>query len=145
MHSWSILSVLVNMFCYRFFRWFIARGSKQPDSKKYFAVSQVSSGSFYNYFGSNDELAHALIDFEWSKLKAAILVPVLDASGDPITRLFWMSDEPNCAGCLLGNLIVELVEHDALFLRTFCSSFYGIATRDRFSTLTLFLRKPNNL
>ena len=28
--------------------------------------SGASSGSFYNYFHSKDELGHALIDFEWN-------------------------------------------------------------------------------
>ncbi|OKH27375.1 TetR/AcrR family transcriptional regulator [Chroogloeocystis siderophila] len=99
------------------------QGVQSTGLKELFAASQVSSGSFYNYFESKDELAHAIIDFKWSELKAAILIPARNASGDPIANLFWMIDrleekhlsDPNCAGCLLGNLIVDLVEHDTSF------------------------------
>lgn len=99
------------------------QGVQSTGLKELFAVSQVSSGSFYNYFESKDELAHALIDFKWNELKAAILIPAMNASGDPIAKLFWMIDrleekhlaDPSCAGCLLGNLIVDLVEHDTAF------------------------------
>jgi len=99
------------------------QGIQSTGLKELFAVSQVSSGSFYNYFESKDELAHALIDFKWNELKAAILIPAMNASEDPIANLFWMIDrleekhltDPNCAGCLLGNLIVDLVAHDSSF------------------------------
>jgi TetR/AcrR family transcriptional repressor of nem operon len=99
------------------------QGIQSTGLKELFAVSQVSSGSFYNYFESKDELAHALIDFKWNELKAAILIPAINASDDPIANLFWMIDrleekhlnDPNCAGCLLGNLIVDLVAHDSSF------------------------------
>ncbi|PPS45316.1 TetR/AcrR family transcriptional regulator [Chroococcidiopsis sp. TS-821] len=99
------------------------QGVQSTGLKELFAVSQVSSGSFYNYFESKDELAHALIDFKWNELKAAILVPAMNASGNPIANLFWTIDrleekhlsDPNCAGCLLGNLIVDLVERDTSF------------------------------
>ena len=88
-----------------------------------FKVSGASSGSFYNYFQSKHELGHALIDFEWSQLQAKVLEPAKSQSNDPIKQLFWMLDrleekqlkEPKCGGCLLGNLIVDLVEQDVSF------------------------------
>lgn len=99
------------------------QGFQATGLKELFAASQTSSGSFYNYFQSKDELAHALIDFEWNKLKAAAIEPAVNVSDDPIAQIFWMIDqleakhlaEPNCAGCLLGNLIVDLVERDPSF------------------------------
>ncbi|MBT9317862.1 TetR/AcrR family transcriptional regulator [Leptothoe spongobia] len=90
---------------------------------KLFKVSGASSGSFYNYFQSKHELGHALIDFEWSQLQANVLEPAVSQSDDPIEQIFWILDrleakqlkEPKCGGCLLGNLIVDLVEQDDSF------------------------------
>ena len=99
------------------------QGFQATGLKELFAASQTSSGSFYNYFQSKDELAHALIEFEWEQLKATIISPAVKASDDAIAQVFWIIDqleakhlaEPDCAGCLLGNLIVDLVERDPSF------------------------------
>ncbi|NEQ46192.1 MAG: TetR/AcrR family transcriptional regulator [Leptolyngbya sp. SIOISBB] len=88
-----------------------------------FALSGASSGSFYNYFESKQALGHALIDFEWQKLEKNVLEPATQQSESGIEQLFWMLDtletkqhqEPWCGGCLLGNLIVDLVEQDDSF------------------------------
>jgi len=98
------------------------QGFQSTGLKELFTVSSTSSGSFYNYFASKDELGHALIDYKWSQLKAVVIEPA-KACADPIEGLFRMMhrleakhlEEPNCAGCFLGNLIVDLVEHDASF------------------------------
>ncbi|TVP64970.1 MAG: TetR/AcrR family transcriptional regulator [Leptolyngbya sp. LCM1.Bin17] len=90
---------------------------------KLFHLSGASSGSFYNYFSSKQELGHALIDFEWEKLKTNVLEPSQERYESPIDQLFWILDvleqkqhkEPFCGGCLLGNLIVDLVEQDPSF------------------------------
>ncbi|MFH7245776.1 MAG: TetR/AcrR family transcriptional regulator [Spirulina sp.] len=90
---------------------------------KLFDLSGASSGSFYNYFSSKQELGHALIDFEWEKLKTNILEPSQQQSDSPIEQLLWIIDflekkqhkEPFCGGCLLGNLIVDLAEQDPSF------------------------------
>ncbi|MEM1256515.1 MAG: TetR family transcriptional regulator C-terminal domain-containing protein [Cyanobacteria bacterium P01_H01_bin.21] len=90
---------------------------------KLFEVSGASSGSFYNYFHSKHELGHALIDFEWSQLQANVLEPAVSHSEEPVQQIFWILDrleekqlkEPKCGGCLLGNLIVDLVEQDSSF------------------------------
>lgn len=88
-----------------------------------FKLSGASSGSFYNYFRSKHELGHALIDFEWSLLQSNVLEPAIAQSNNPIEQLFWILDRleekqlksPKCGGCLLGNLIVDLVEQDPSF------------------------------
>jgi TetR/AcrR family transcriptional repressor of nem operon len=96
------------------------QGFHSTGLKQLLSSSGVSSGSFYNYFASKDELAHALIDFKWGKLKSLLFgLP----QGNAIAQLFQMIDqleaihqaENPCAGCFLGNLIVELVEHDPAF------------------------------
>lgn len=88
-----------------------------------FTLSGASSGSFYNYFESKQALGHALIDFEWQKLEKYVLEPAMTQPGSAIEQLFWMLDTleakqhqaPFCGGCLLGNLIVDLVEQDDSF------------------------------
>lgn len=88
-----------------------------------FKVSGASSGSFYNYFRSKHELGHALIDYEWAQLQRAVLEPALKQEEDPVEQVFWILarleakqlSDPNCGGCLLGNLVVDLVEQDPSF------------------------------
>lgn len=88
-----------------------------------FKISGASSGSFYNYFRSKHDLGHALIDFEWAQLQANVLEPAVAQFEDPIDQIFWILDKleakqlknPKCGGCLLGNLVVDLVEQDPSF------------------------------
>ena len=99
------------------------RGLTATGLSKLFEVSGASSGSFYNYFRSKHELGHALIDFEWSQLQANVLEPAASQERDAIEQIFWILDrleekqlkEPKCGGCLLGILIVDLVEQDTSF------------------------------
>lgn len=88
-----------------------------------FTLSGASSGSFYNYFESKQALGHALIDFEWDKLEKNVLEPAAVQAASPIDQIVWILDtleakqtqQPFCGGCLLGNLIVDLVEQDDSF------------------------------
>jgi len=88
-----------------------------------FSLSGASSGSFYNYFESKQALGHALIDFEWAKLQQNVLAPAAAQHASPIDQILGILDmleakqtrEPFCGGCLLGNLIVDLVEQDDSF------------------------------
>lgn len=86
-------------------------------------LSGASSGSFYNYFASKDDLGHALIEFDWQRLKTHLIDPASAQSDDPISQIFWMIDaleakhlsSPDCYGCFLGNLVVDLAEYDPTF------------------------------
>jgi TetR/AcrR family transcriptional regulator, transcriptional repressor for nem operon len=86
-------------------------------------LSGASSGSFYNYFASKDELGHALIDFDWQRLKTHLIDPASAQYDDPIAQVFWMIDAletkhlgtEDCFGCFLGNLVVDLAEYDPAF------------------------------
>ncbi|MEO0457451.1 MAG: TetR family transcriptional regulator C-terminal domain-containing protein [Cyanobacteria bacterium P01_A01_bin.114] len=99
------------------------RGLTSTGLSELFKVSGASSGSFYNYFRSKQDLGHALIDFEWSQLQANVLEPAAAQGMDSIEQLLWILDrleekqlkEPKCGGCLLGNLVVDLVEQDPSF------------------------------
>ncbi|OIP69116.1 MAG: TetR family transcriptional regulator [Oscillatoriales cyanobacterium CG2_30_44_21] len=99
------------------------QGLQSTGLKELFVASEASSGSFYNYFKSKDEFAHALIDFQWQQIRDNIYLSVSQVSDDPIEKLFLTLEkiekkhleEINCAGCLLGNLIVDLAEYDQTF------------------------------
>lgn len=88
-----------------------------------FRISGASSGSFYNYFSSKQDLGHALIDFEWSQLKSNILDPAKQQRNSASARILWIIDRleakqiesPECSGCILGNFIVDLSEQDPSF------------------------------
>ncbi|MCE2974998.1 MAG: TetR/AcrR family transcriptional regulator [Pseudanabaena sp.] len=99
------------------------RGLQSTGLKDLFAATHASSGSFYNYFQSKDEFAHALIDYQWQQIRENAFLAATSITEDPIQRLFWVIDkieakhlsEINCAGCLLGNLIVDLTAYNETF------------------------------
>ena len=99
------------------------RGLQSTGLKDLFAATQASSGSFYNYFQSKDEFAHALIDLQWQQIRENAFLSAAQVTNDPIQRLHLTIDkieskhltEINCAGCLLGNLIVDLAEYNETF------------------------------
>jgi TetR/AcrR family transcriptional regulator, transcriptional repressor for nem operon len=99
------------------------QGFQSTGLKELLATSETSSGSFYNYFQSKDELAYALIELKWQQLKTTILDPMVTIGDNPIAGVFWLIDqleakhlaEPECVGCFLGNLIVDLAKSDPEF------------------------------
>jgi TetR/AcrR family transcriptional repressor of nem operon len=99
------------------------KGFRATGLKELFAVSQSSAGSFYNYFGSKDELGHALIDYKWHKIRNEVILPAIASTEGALNQLEAVITaieqqhltEPNCAGCLLGNLIVDLAGTDPAF------------------------------
>ncbi|MCS7225959.1 MAG: TetR/AcrR family transcriptional regulator [Gloeomargarita sp. SKYB31] len=116
------------------------QGFRATGLKELLAASQASAGSVYNYFGSKDELGHALIDYQWKNIRDKVILPAIAAHNEPIEQLFAVLDaiekqhltEPNCAGCLLGNLIVDLAGADDAFrehLMAVFDEWQGIFTR----------------
>lgn len=104
------------------------QGFRSTGLKELFIASQTSSGSFYNYFHSKDELAHALIDYKWTKINANLQTLCIEEIDNivgktAIAKMFELidlmeashSEEIECSGCFLGNLIVDLVVHDSSF------------------------------
>jgi len=99
------------------------QGLMNTSLSELFSASGASSGSFYNYFRSKHDLGHALIDLEWELLSSEVLGPAVQSSSDPIDQVLEMINrleaknlaQPNCGGCLLGNLVVDLVEQDPSF------------------------------
>ncbi len=100
-----------------------AKGLTSTGLNELFRISGASSGSFYNYFNSKQDLGHALIDFEWLQLKSNIIDTAGRKADNSIERVLWIIDRleakqlesPQCDGCILGNFIVDLAEQDPSF------------------------------
>lgn len=98
------------------------QGFHSTSLKELLNASGASSGSFYNYFKSKDKLASELIEYKWHQIKTGVIEPAKSLP-DAIDGLFQLIHrlaeihlaEPECGGCFLGNLIVELVEYDPSF------------------------------
>ena len=99
------------------------KGLTATGLKELLEISGSSSGSFYNYFRSKKELGHALIDYEWLELKSNILDFANQQTDNPIDSILLIIDlleakqleSAECAGCILGNFIVDLAEQDISF------------------------------
>jgi TetR/AcrR family transcriptional repressor of nem operon len=99
------------------------QGLQSTGLKELLTITQSSSGSFYNYFQSKDDFAHALIDFQWQQIRDSAFQYSQETTDNPIQQIFLVIDkieakhraEIRCAGCLLGNLIVDLAEYDDTF------------------------------
>ncbi len=99
------------------------QGLRATGLSELFKISGASSESFYNCFHSKHELGHALIDYEWTQLQQTVLESAVEQGENPAEQVFWILDrletkqldDPLCGGCLLGNLVVDLVEQDPSF------------------------------
>jgi TetR/AcrR family transcriptional regulator, transcriptional repressor for nem operon len=86
------------------------------------AAAGIPKGSFYNYFGSKEEFAVAILDHYWSVIQSHYLGVLDNDRMDPITRvkkhfsdLIGYHERQNFAfGCLIGNIAVELSAQSAL-------------------------------
>jgi len=67
------------------------QGFQSTGLKELFSVSGTSSGSFYNYFQSKDELAHALIDYKWQQIKTNIIEPVAECTNQIVAAVSWVT------------------------------------------------------
>jgi TetR/AcrR family transcriptional repressor of nem operon len=88
----------------------------------------VPKGSFYYFFNSKDTLTLAVVDREW-ELQHAAWTQVLGTDDSPLNRLRQLCEltadtlragQHSCgvvAGCLFGNLALELTNHPGVALR----------------------------
>ncbi|EGA91264.1 hypothetical protein GPDM_00305 [Planococcus donghaensis MPA1U2] len=93
--------------------------------------SGIGKGQFYHYFTSKQDLADAVVEYLIGTMKHDIFEEVLDQPTAPKLRLNQMLDKL-CAmqfenqaqsGCALGNLAIEISEHEPV-LRDKISSFF---------------------
>ena len=86
-------------------------------------AAQIGKGQFYHYFSSKYELGLAVVEDllqDWSQL---LIIDILQSSKEPIARLNEMLDSTlqyhsemaEKQGCPIGNLAIEMSEHDETF------------------------------
>jgi TetR/AcrR family transcriptional repressor of nem operon len=85
--------------------------------------SSIGKGQFYHYFSSKRDLGEAVIDHLISNMEKCLFEKILDQTIPPKAKLDQMLDrictmqlEHECKrGCPIGNLAIEISEHDSLF------------------------------
>lgn len=86
-------------------------------------AAQVGKGQFYHYFSSKHELGVAVLDYFFSTWDRFLLENIMSSPADANSKfndmLEWIikrhkSNQAKC-GCMLGNLAIEMSEHDEVF------------------------------
>ena len=86
-------------------------------------AAQIGKGQFYHYFSSKYELGLAVVEdllHDWNQL---LILDILESSKKPVARLNEMLDTTleyhseisEKQGCPIGNLAIEMSEHDEAF------------------------------
>jgi TetR/AcrR family transcriptional repressor of nem operon len=115
------------------------RGYSQIGVAEICTSAGVPKGSFYYFFESKDALALAVIDMQWEE-QHATWSRILTGDGPPLDRLRRVCEvtvsglhtaQQRCgtiAGCLFGNLALELSTHQSGAIRDRLQEIFGIQT-----------------
>jgi TetR/AcrR family transcriptional repressor of nem operon len=115
------------------------RGYSQIGVAEICTSAGVPKGSFYYFFDSKDTLALAVIDMQW-EAQHATWSQVLDGDEPPLDRLRRVCEttvaglhtaQQRCgtiAGCLFGNLALELSTHQSGAIRDRLQEIFEIQT-----------------
>jgi len=86
-------------------------------------AAQIGKGQFYHYFSSKHELGLAVVDYVFEGWNQRLLENILGSDKSPESKfnemLEWVvqqqqRNQAKC-GCVFGNLVVEMSEHDEEF------------------------------
>ncbi|WP_044022212.1 TetR/AcrR family transcriptional regulator [Bacillus sp. SG-1] len=102
---------------------FHSKGYENTKLSEILAETGIGKGQFYHYFKSKRELGEAVIDHLIAEMTEELFVGILDQSLPPKVKLQKMLDtvltlqmeHEGKRGCPIGNLAIELSEHDPLF------------------------------
>jgi TetR/AcrR family transcriptional repressor of nem operon len=83
----------------------------------------VNPGSLYHFFESKDDLLLGVLEFGLGYLGPAVMEPAEARAADPVDRVFAllqgyrdrMEREHCCMGCPIGNLALEISDHNAAY------------------------------
>jgi TetR/AcrR family transcriptional repressor of nem operon len=108
-----------------------SRGYENTKLSDILNEANIGKGQFYHYFASKRDLANSVIDYLISDMNHHLFEKVLDEDMPPKVKLNQMLDEichmqaetEGKRGCPIGNLAIEISEHDPLF-REKISSFF---------------------
>jgi TetR/AcrR family transcriptional repressor of nem operon len=108
-----------------------SRGYENTKLSDILSEAGIGKGQFYHYFTSKRDLANSVIDYLISDMNRHIFEKILDKDMPPKVKLNQMLDEicymqaetEGKRGCPIGNLAIEISEHDPMF-REKISSFF---------------------
>ncbi|MCY8939686.1 TetR/AcrR family transcriptional regulator [Peribacillus frigoritolerans] len=86
-------------------------------------AAKIGKGQFYHYFSSKHDLGLAVVEDLVKECDQEIFLEIFQSEFDPITKLNKMlkrtlvfhTDEEGKSGCPVGNLAIEMSEHDETF------------------------------
>jgi TetR/AcrR family transcriptional repressor of nem operon len=107
-----------------------SRGYENTKLSDILSEADIGKGQFYHYFTSKRDLANSVIDYLISDMNHHLFEKILDIEMPPKAKLNQMLDEicnmqaetEGKRGCPIGNLAIEISEHDPMF-REKISSF----------------------
>lgn len=86
-------------------------------------AASIGKGQFYHYFSSKHDLGLAVVEDLVKEWDQEVFLEIFQSKFDPITKLNkmleklleWHADEEGKSGCPVGNLAIEMSEHDEAF------------------------------
>lgn len=114
-------------------RLFLEQGYAGTGIAQILAESGARSGSLYHFFPTKAALLLAVLEEYRSMLRPAVVDPVFQQMTDPIDRIFGILDGYRAMleqtsfthGCPIGNLALELGEHDPAARALIAANFTG--------------------
>ncbi|WP_421379693.1 TetR/AcrR family transcriptional regulator [Bacillus salacetis] len=102
---------------------FHSKGYENTKLAEILSETGIGKGQFYHYFKSKRDLGEAVIDHLISEMKEELFDGILDQVLPPKVKIQKMLDKilvlqlehEGKRGCPIGNLAIELSEHDPLF------------------------------
>ncbi|MCA1032708.1 TetR/AcrR family transcriptional regulator [Bacillus timonensis] len=102
---------------------FHTKGYENTKLSDILAETGIGKGQFYHYFKSKRDLGQAVIDHVISEMEECLFINILDQPEPPKMKIKKMLEKiltlqlehEGKRGCPIGNLAIELSEHDPIF------------------------------
>jgi len=113
------------------------RGFNNTSVDEILKESGVGKGNFYYYFKSKDALGFAILDRSLNHFTTELIEKSFDSKRDPWHQisdfLNFLVDrarqQEGSAGCILGNLAIEMSDIHEQFRQRLDEAFYGLRSR----------------
>jgi len=113
------------------------RGFNNTSVDEILRESGVGKGNFYYYFKSKDALGFAILDRSLNHFTTEVIEKSFDSKKDPWHQISDFLDflvdrarqQEGTAGCILGNLAIEMSNIHEQFRQRLDKAFYGLRSR----------------
>ncbi|MFP3887823.1 TetR/AcrR family transcriptional regulator [Priestia filamentosa] len=98
-----------------------SKGYQATSINDILSAANIGKGQFYHYFSSKYDLGLAVVEDLVKEWDQQIIVDILQSSLEPVDKLNKMLNHTidfhtdNKSGCPMGNLAIEMSEHDETF------------------------------